>query len=139
MKKTLYILLQCTWGILQTLIGAIVFLINIKKKHYSYHGAVVTETDGESSISLGLFLFVAKDKKRNSASKRLLIHEYGHTLQSLMLGPLYLIVIGIPSASWALLPYFEKKRSEQGISYYSFCTERSADKLGQRITKEKII
>lgn len=30
-------------------------------------------------------------------SNQLLVHEYGHTIQSLMLGPLYLAIIGIPS------------------------------------------
>ena len=33
MKDILYILVQCTWGLPQTLLGFILFLINIKSKH----------------------------------------------------------------------------------------------------------
>ena len=108
-----------------------------------YRGAVTTEWKNRGGVSLGLFVFVAaetnddKEKRGNDASsakrsERLLIHEYGHTLQSLMLGPLYLVVVGIPSAMWAGLPYFRKKRRTERISYYSFYTERWADRLGER-------
>ena len=52
-------------------------------------------------------------------------HEYGHTRQSLYLGPLYLFVIGIPSILWAATYKLFKK------DYYtSFYTEIWADKLG---------
>ena len=57
-----------------------------------------------------------------------LAHEYGHTVQSRKLGPLYLIVVGLPSLIWA--GCFDKYREKHGISYYSFFTERWADKLG---------
>jgi len=30
--------------------------------------------------------------------QRTLVHEYGHTIQSIILGPLYLLIIGIPSS-----------------------------------------
>lgn len=52
-------------------------------------------------------------------------HEYGHALQSLYLGPLYLFVIGIPSLIWAW-----RFNPDRGVSYYSFYTEKWADKLG---------
>lgn len=69
-------------------------------------------------------------------SKRLLVHEYGHTIQSLIFGPLYLIVIGIPSTLWGFLPYFQNKRNN-GVSYFSFFTEKLANYLGEKVTKEK--
>lgn len=116
MKTILYIFIQCTWGIPQTLLGFIVFLINIKNKHYFYHGAIITERNAPSSVSLGLFVFTTtnpmKDKRVENRipdkelSRRLLVHEYGHTIQSLIFGPLYLIVMGIPSTLWGFLPYF---------------------------------
>lgn len=55
-------------------------------------------------------------------------HEYGHTLQSQKLGPLYLLVIGIPSGIWNKC--FKKYREKNNVSYYSFYTESWADKLG---------
>lgn len=36
MKNVIYILIQCTWGLPQTLLGFIVLLINIKNKHYFF-------------------------------------------------------------------------------------------------------
>ena len=141
-----YILIQCTWGILQTLLGFIVFLINIKHKHYFYHGAIVTERDAPSSVSLGMFVFVTtkpmKDKRTENRISddelrdRLLVHEYGHTIQSLIFGPLYLIVMGIPSTLWGFLPSCQKRR-EKGVSYFSFFTEKFANYLGEKVTKEK--
>ncbi len=59
-------------------------------------------------------------------SKRLLVHEYGHTIQSLIFGSLYLIVMGIPSTLWGFLPYFQNKRNNGG-SYFSFFTEKVAN------------
>lgn len=144
MKVFLYRLVQCTWGILQTLLGLVVFLINRKEKHFSYHGAIITEWNSRSSVSLGLFVFVRKEpyecdskEKQLEMAERLLVHEYGHTIQSLLLGPLYLIVIGIPSSTWAGTPYFVKMRKEKRISYFSFYTESWADSWGEKVTKRK--
>lgn len=130
----------------QTLLGFIVLLINIKNKHYFYHGAIITERNVPSSVSLGMFVFTTtnpmKDKRTKNKipdeelSKRLLVHEYGHTIQSLIFGPLYLIVMGIPSTLWGFLPYFQNKRNN-GVSYFSFFTEKLANYLGEKVTKEK--
>ncbi len=137
-----YILLQCTWGLLQTLAGAVVFLVHVRDRHSFYHGAVVTEWSNRSSVSLGEFVFVAKDPylredepyTREEKCRRLLVHEYGHTIQSLILGPLYLFVVGIPSCSWANLPPCVRRRRQRQISYYSFYTERWANALGKKVT-----
>ncbi len=50
--------------------------------------------------------------------------------------PLYLIIIGLPSTLWGFLPYFQNKR-KKGVSYFSFFTEKSANFLGEIVTKEK--
>ena len=65
--------------------------------------------------------------------QRTLVHEYGHTIQSIILGPLYLLIIGIPSSIWAMT--FNNKGNT--ISYYSFYTEKWANVLGEKVTKEK--
>jgi len=147
MKILLYRIWQCTWGILQTLSGFCVFLMNYKEKHYSYHGAIITEWKSKSSVSLGMFVFITKepyfaDKLKNiytteELSNRLLVHEYGHTIQSLILGPFYLIVIGIPSMIWGFSPYLHNMRKEKQISYFAFFTEKWANDCGENITKAK--
>lgn len=147
MKKILYILLQCTWGFFQTLLGFIIFLLHISCSHFIFHGAVVTKWHGRSSVSLGLFVFITNEPffaekfegkiSKEVLSERLLVHEYGHTIQSLILGPLYLLIMGIPSTLWGFLPNLAKKRKEQKISYFSFFTEKWANYLGEKVTDKE--
>ncbi len=147
MKAILYGIVQCTWGFLQSMLGFILFILNVKNRHYFYHGAVVTKWKSNSSVSLGMFVFITEepyfyDKLKKAYTKqelshRLLVHEYGHTIQSLILGPFYLIVMGIPSTLWGFLPYFNKKRINNRLSYFSFFTEKWANFLGERVLKEK--
>ena len=61
MKNVLYFSVQCTWGILQSLLGLINFLLHIRDRHYFYHGAVITEWNDKSSVSLGMFVYVTKE------------------------------------------------------------------------------
>ena len=147
MNKFVYRFIQLTWGAFQTILGLSVFLAHRRCRHFEYHGAVVTEWDKPSSVSLGMFVFVTKDpffyeKLKDSFSKeelsqRLLVHEYGHTIQSLILGPLYLILMGIPSTLWGFLPSLNKMRRDKQISYFTFFTEKWANALGERVTKRK--
>ena len=143
----LYKLWQCTWGILQTLLGFAVFLMHCRNRHFWYHGALITVWKPKTSVSLGLFVFVTAEpffaKKYNGQisieelSGRLLVHEYGHTIQSLILGPLYLLIIGIPSTLWGFLG--GTKRREQQIPYCAFFTEKWANRLGEWVTGEESI
>lgn len=147
MKVIIYRIWQCTWGILQTFLGVIMFAKHFKSKHYAYHGAIITEWNVKSSMSLGLFVFVTSDPyfapkyegqiSIQELSKRLLVHEYGHTIQSLILGPLYLIIIGIPSTLWGFVG--AKKRKDDQIPYGAFFTEGWANRLGEWVTGEKSI
>ena len=147
MRTVLYRIWQCTWGFLQTLLGLVVFLIHYKDRHFSYHGAIITVWEPKSSVSLGMFVFVTAEpyfvKKyegqmsAEELSNRLLVHEYGHTIQSLILGPLYLIVIGIPSVLWGFLG--GKKRRDEQVPYGAFFTEKWANTLGEQVTGEKSI
>ena len=147
MKGILYFIWQWTWGFLQSSLGLVNFMLHIRDKHYFYHGAVITEWQGKSSVSLGMFVFVTSqpffyDKLKSEytmeeLSQRLLVHEYGHTIQSLILGPLYLILIGIPSTLWGFLPSLNKKRKTERLSYFSFFTEKWANNLGEKATGQK--
>ena len=76
-----------------------------------------------SAMSLGDYLFV-----NPMSSQKTIQHECGHSKQSDMLGPLYLIVIGIPSLLHNMAHYL---CSKIGIkwNYYSFYTEYWANKL----------
>ena len=128
----LYYLLQWTWGIVQNIVGLAFFLVNIRKKHYRFNGAVVTEWNyPRGSLGMGMFIFVSVSKKSPDAIRKVALHEYGHTLQSIILGPLYLIVIGLPSLLWCSLPCFANYRRKHNISYYRFYTEHWANRLAK--------
>lgn len=139
MKKiaeTAYVILQWTYGILQTLLGLALLARFARCPRFCYRGAVVVVHDGNfGGVSLGMFVFV-NGKRGEERRRAATVHEYGHTLQSLLLGPLYLLVIGIPSAVWCNAPRFEKMRAE-GASYFDFYPEKWAEKWGEKATGEK--
>lgn len=121
MQKIVYRIIQWTWGFPQSLIGLIVYLYNKDCKHIEYRNSLATLWNKKGGISLGMFIFSSKEI--------MLDHEYGHSIQSLILGPLYLFVVGIPSYIWCNLPYFTKKRREKNIAYSSLYCEKWADKI----------
>ena len=144
MNRILYRICQCTWGIFQTLLGFAVYMMCGGCEHFNYHGSIVTIWKMRSSVSLGMFVFITSEPffapkfegqfSAEELSERLLVHEYGHTIQSMILGPLYLLVIGIPSMLWGFLG--GKRRREKQIPYGAFFTERWANRLGERATGE---
>ncbi len=136
MKHFLYILCQCTWGAAQTLAGAVIYLFCPRGQKQNYHGAIVTEWKHQGSLSLGMFIFLS-ERMSDERKDKVLVHEYGHTIQSLMLGPLYLIVIGLPSCVWAGLPVCERYRRRKPRSYYWLYPERWANHLGEKITGDE--
>ena len=133
MKRFLYILCQFTWGLPQNLVGAAFYLYYRAKgcPHFPYQGALaVVWTRRSGSMSMGRFLFLHPDW--TPADRHLLRHEYGHTIQSLLLGPLYLPAVGLPSVLWAGLPCFRRLRVKTRRSYYSVYPESWADRCGAR-------
>ena len=110
------------WQLPQNLVGLVVRLI--------YKGEVRHRVAGidfwycatfPGGISLGNIVFVG------SKYELTVRHEYGHQLQSKLLGPLYLFVIGIPSIVWAGIYGSIIKETPNG--YYKFYTEKWANKL----------
>lgn len=75
----------------------------------------------DCGVSLGNFILLDSDVYHDNNTYR---HEYGHHIQSLYLGWLYLFIIGIPSAIHNLIS--RKSR----CNYYHFYTEKWANKLG---------
>ena len=85
-----------------------------------YEGAIVRRSlQMQGGISLGRYIIVNR-----YASRKTIMHEYGHCLQSRKLGWFYLLVVGIPSLLHAA--FCRCKRH----SYYDYWCERWADKLG---------
>ena len=121
MKKLLLIVIGWTWCLPQTVIGVILKIVTKARKvndHYEYNIK-------SGSISLGSYIFLCPAHWND---EKVLKHEKGHTRQSYILGWLYLIVIGLPSLIWASC--FGWYREKYKVSYYSFYSEKWANKLG---------
>ena len=129
MKRHLYTALQFTWGLPQTLLGSAVYFTQRKNGHIFFGNAKVTYWNRPEGLSLGRYIFIPKN------GQKLLDHEYGHTIQSLILGPAYLPLIGLPSILWNRLPYFKNKRKITGRDYYSVIFESTASRLGSRFKR----
>ena len=127
MRIWLYRLIQWTWGQPQTLAGLVIFLCCRRSRHVSFPGAVHTRWPHRNGISLGMFIFTPD--RGDDWDGAMVWHEYGHTFQSLMLGPLYLLVVGLPSAVWC--GCFGGYRRRKCLPYSAFFTERWADALGE--------
>ena len=94
-----------------------------------YKQATVIPCVMRGAVTLGNYVFVGL----NSEYRKTVKHELGHTIQSKILGPLYLIVIGIPSITYCglrrLFPSLRKK------NYYDFFSAKSANYLSEKYIK----
>lgn len=128
-NRILYLIIMLTWGLLPTLAGFLLFLRFIKSPHVLFHGAILTKWPRRhDGISLGLFIFAPE-----GTADPLQVHEFGHTLQALMLGPFYLIFVGPISLVWAKSKKYRRLRREKNIPYSACFVERWADNLGKSV------
>lgn len=72
------------------------------------------------AITLGKYVFISQTYRDQGM---IIKHECGHVKQSKMLGPLYLIVIGIPSILHAWLNDYIECCKKHKDGYYHFYTE----------------
>lgn len=136
------VFIHWTWGHMQTLAGFFIYLWYIRCPHRYYRGVVRVAWPLNSGLSMGMFIFTPwekNDEERQKYCDKVAIHEYGHTFQALLLGPLYPFIIGIPSLSWGNIPYFKKLRNEKKISYTWLFCEKWASYWGEKVTKEEAI
>ena len=105
--RWLYYLTAFTWGALMTFIGAIVsgvlYLVKliapnkvkIKFNPYYWMYSISVGPDYWGGCSLGL-CFIRDQKSQGT----LPAHEFGHTFQNCLLGPLFPFMVALPSAAW---------------------------------------
>lgn len=128
-KRISYLLFPLTflWQLPQNLVAIAVLLCskNVRKIDFR-HGCFVLSANmpkGAGGVSLGNFAFVCPQLAHDEHTIR---HEAdGHTVDSLIFGPLYLLAIGLPSVLHLI--WFNRKQPA-GKSYYDFYTERWANR-----------
>lgn len=141
-RAVVFYLLQWTWGLPQNLFGALTALV-LRGERLRYHGALVTLyrpvrfLSNRSGFSLGMFIFMPEGWSA-PVRRSLVVHEYGHTVQSLIVGPFYLLIVGLPSVIWSQR-YFkpDSKFIKRGVSYTDRFPENWANSAGEYATGEK--
>lgn len=112
------------WQLPQNLLGLIVILFSKAKTNRKE----VWWTEYNFGVSLGRYIILCRH-----SSEQTIRHEQGHQKQSLYLGWLYLLIIGLPSISGNIFDrLFHKNWSipERVDWYYNLPWEKWADKLG---------
>jgi len=120
--------LKFIWCLPQQLVALMLKLFVKTEASYHIHekGIVVHYTHMKcGSVSLGNQIFLCESSWDD---EDIILHEYGHYRQSLILGWFYLLVIGLPSIIWNSC--FRGYRKKHKVSYYWFYTEAWANKLG---------
>ena len=106
MRRALTLLtavLLTVWQLPQNLAGLVFgWFLKGKRRYRDFPGIpedirVVGASNMYGGISLGNFVYC-----RPPIYGKMALHEYGHCRQSRLLGPFYLLVVGLPSLLWAL-------------------------------------
>ncbi|MFN7143125.1 MAG: hypothetical protein ACK4YP_05070, partial [Myxococcota bacterium] len=119
--------LTWTWCLPTTLVGlaAGLFTVTFLRGRASvFRGATVVRSPRLrrfGGVCLGPVILVT-----DAADRTLVLHEWGHFRQHLRLGPLYLLLVGIPSATHAV---WHAARGGGFPDYFHFWTEAWADEL----------
>lgn len=130
MKELIYNILISIWIFPQNLLGFLIVKLFKAEEHQRGISYFVTKK-GKFEICLGDYIIFGSTKEISYTD---ICHEHGHYKQSLMFGPLYLILIGLPS--FLRYTYDRVVHQNWGIKkrkrwYYSGYPEKWADKLGK--------
>ena len=133
--KYLITVILWLWQLPQNILGLLLkwlsnpvsHTFNLRGKRWTeaslnYTGWMDIRDKFHSGVSLGKYIFLCDHNINGDLTSER--HEYGHTIQSIYLGPLYLLVVGLPSLIHAI--WWKPEKGD----YYDFFCERWADALG---------
>lgn len=125
-KEVVKFIILFIWQLPQNIVAIIMLPFIGKPKAISIANSCLSLTGSKMSggITLGSFIFLSE---RSAREPYVIEHEYGHVKDSHIFGPLYLLIIGIPSLLWAAC-YSCDKKYFKGRTYYDFFTERRANR-----------
>lgn len=138
--KIIYWLLSFTWGLLMSFIGLIVTCVVILKGgkiHKNGCSIIIEISNNWGGLSLGCFVFCANYNETNSYwFEHTRKHEFGHSLQNIILGPLFIFIVAIPSViRYHYKNYCVKYNKKQfDVNWYdSIWFEGTATKYGTKL------
>ena len=122
-KTFLHIVFSIIWELPQNIFGSILYICYRRNQHTIEHNHVFIYSP-HFAVSLGSFIFWNKDNKA---------HEFGHARQSLLCGPLYLVIIGLPSVIRKVYSiYYLWRYKDSRLHYFNGYPENWADTLGKK-------
>lgn len=134
-----FYLLSFTWGIITTLLGLVVLaamsiykiFTKDKVKISMYRGRILVELVDTYFGGFSMGIVIVTDGAPDSD---LVNHEVGHSIQNIYMGPLFLIIVGIPSMiryhmfDWLAKRHYNKTGNH--LDYDSVWFEAQATRLG---------
>lgn len=159
LRKILFWFVQCTWGIIDNIIGTLIFIVLVCTGHKPRKfGNQVHFLFGTKSGSFGLnFGWVAVVAVRDANIDKyywtylsLLMHEHGHFIQNLFMGP-FCTIMQIVSAIRFWYRRIVRKRNTRYLksgkpekykvlgSYNAFWFEGQADYFGEKYYLEEVL
>ncbi len=132
LKKFFIFLLSITWELPQS-ISALFFMLlhrtefldKKERRRYVHHNSFYT------CFSCGEFIFFRDIYMRFNSWENTQKHELGHSIQSRILGPLFIPLIAFPSTTWNLLSRMNNRLGRwMAKNYYNTPWEAWADRLG---------
>jgi len=136
-KKTLFYLWQLPQHLLALAFWGLLKLCGWESHRGSFLSQPVIVLKTRSfGLSLGEYIFVGLYEGRLGSggfAGETVKHEHGHTIQSRRLGPLYLLLVGLPSISrniWDRKFHRGWPPARREAWYYGAWPENQADRLG---------
>jgi hypothetical protein len=129
MKQIVYDLVAWTWCFPQQLLGCIVrfFLLTCKAKPKIKSWYKIYEVNPLMAVTLGQYIIIPKIFPAYKDKNTTILHEMGHVKQSYMLGPLYLLIVGLPSIIFNIISQVSPSFAN---NYYKRFPENWSDRLG---------
>lgn len=134
--RVLYYLLNLTWGLLLNVVGFILMIILIPwTKIRFWHGTFFVEFkswDFGAGFTIGMFIFTCE-----LPGNSLLDHEFGHTVQNAILGPLTLLLVSIPSMIRFWWIDIRERKGKPVPEYDKIWFEGNATYIGGNLRKKR--
>jgi len=133
--RVIYYILNCTWGIILTLIGWFITLalLIVGKKPVPYHGVYYFPLrESWGGFEMGM-MFIRDTTSTEHVSQ----HELGHTFQNAILGPFMIFLVSLPSVFryWYRYLKFERKGLNPTTEYDDIWFEGSASEIGTKVVE----
>ncbi len=124
------------WELPQNVLGAALLASHVARR--TVRGVklererVMVEIGSIGAVSLGLFVFwTDRDNRYVPVGPENRDHEFGHSIQSRMLGPMYLPIVGVTSELRVVYAFAHRHvTGRRWAGYYDGFPENWADRLG---------